>query len=1344
MREYFLISVFVFQVFFGFSQIDEKTSIQDCLLKSDLVIEAEIVENHSFWDFQHRNIYTAFELKIITPLAGFSDKNPKLLLKGGKVDNILQIVSSSPKLKNGDKGIFMLQKLMPQNKISDNTDDLYFLVNSKYSFIFLGDKSQKVESVDLNGFLNETLNEIERISGKTIKNKISAPVLKSAASTHKITGFSPKTVTGGTETTLTINGEGFGDAQDESLVWFTNADNPYQIFTNSDFIILSWSDTHVQMVVPPDAATGKIIVEIDGTKVESTEKLTVKYNVIQQNYKPVYLTNKNNKGGYTFHLHGNVNSFSGAKEIIENSIKNWICATSVPWETGNTLNIEPGSDDICSIQFGDLSGTGGETLGQASYFLESAGSSEPNEYVLSEVDIVFSNSENWCFDNSNISQQQIDFASVVLHELGHAHLIGHVNETNDLMHFSLSNGKTRDIGQNNVLCGEYIVNKSLAYKSNYFQTIKPIITTPPVFSVKKDTLYSTNEYNTYQWLLNGLKINNATQRKYVISTSGEYALEITDENNCWLVSESMNVVKSDPGSTDTVFTFICPSNLTIDCVDNIPEPFNNLTNFVSAGGLATSSPSSLDENTFTWESEVSDNKSCPETITRTYSIQNENGDAVSCEQSIIVNDTENPNLVLGNKIVSCPDDKPEIYTSKIQFEAGLGNSASDNCGLDWTSFKFLRETTDGKKCPETIARWYEIKDKCGNISEAKEKITINDFSIPAIICPPNKIFNYGFADLKNLTGLAYSETENQIPSSGFVEIGISVTDNCTIERVTYKDIKTSFCPTVISRNFYVYDACGNKSFCAQQIEFTTGILLSETHENDGANSLNTGKINLTVTGGIPPYQFNWSNGEISEDIENLSAGLYQVDVKDSNECVATLIITIESEVTAINMSCPSHLTVSCLNEIDKSVFSDYNEFVLAGGSGFSDCSLDISTFSWAGDEIVNGSDCLNIDRTYIIKDSCGTNVSCVQPVTVKDTVPPVLICPVEIAVVGNIKPEPFADYPAFAAAGGFAEDNCGIDESSFEWINDSTDGKTNPETLTRTYQIIDFCGNIANCEQTIKIYNNSGIYINCPDELTMICSDFTPNAVLTFADFIAEGGSAGSFTDFPLVESSFLWEGEENSGTNNCEELIIRKYSVMNENGDYASCEQQIVVQNSPITEINCPENFTIDKKDKLPEAYNSLHDFILAGGNLSDNCGIDTLSFGLLSEYKDTILSPQILERTYFVSDLCGNQDLCVQKINIENTTQTIDIKWNKNFNVKIFPNPNHGKFVIEANGIMNEEVNIEIYNSNGKIVFLNNSATVDGILHKEMDLTDIASGVYYIKITDGNKSDTRSIIVE
>ena len=46
----------------------------------------------------------------------------------------------------------------------------------------------------------------------------------------------------------------------------------------------------------------------------------------------------------------------------------------------------------------------------------------------------------------------------------------------------------------------------------------------------------------------------------------------------------------------------------------------------------------------------------------------------------------------------------------------------------------------------------------------------------------------------------------------------------------------------------------------------------------------TGSIDITPNGGVNPYSFIWSNGEITEDINNLSAGTYWVEIIDSNLC----------------------------------------------------------------------------------------------------------------------------------------------------------------------------------------------------------------------------------------------------------------------------------------------------------------------------------------------------------------------------------------------------------------------------------------------------------------------------
>jgi len=50
------------------------------------------------------------------------------------------------------------------------------------------------------------------------------------------------------------------------------------------------------------------------------------------------------------------------------------------------------------------------------------------------------------------------------------------------------------------------------------------------------------------------------------------------------------------------------------------------------------------------------------------------------------------------------------------------------------------------------------------------------------------------------------------------------------------------------------------------------------------NGNSTGIANATIVGGTAPYMFSWSNGETTEDISNLPAGVYRLDVTDRNGC----------------------------------------------------------------------------------------------------------------------------------------------------------------------------------------------------------------------------------------------------------------------------------------------------------------------------------------------------------------------------------------------------------------------------------------------------------------------------
>ncbi len=70
-----------------------------------------------------------------------------------------------------------------------------------------------------------------------------------------------------------------------------------------------------------------------------------------------------------------------------------------------------------------------------------------------------------------------------------------------------------------------------------------------------------------------------------------------------------------------------------------------------------------------------------------------------------------------------------------------------------------------------------------------------------------------------------------------------------------------------------------------------------------------GSIDLSLDGGTPPFSFKWSNGDFSQDIVGLSAGPYEVLIKDAANCVTTESFfvsqpkTLEIATTVTDASC---------------------------------------------------------------------------------------------------------------------------------------------------------------------------------------------------------------------------------------------------------------------------------------------------------------------------------------------------------------------------------------------------------------------------------------------------------
>ncbi|MCB9317322.1 MAG: T9SS type A sorting domain-containing protein [Lewinellaceae bacterium] len=63
---------------------------------------------------------------------------------------------------------------------------------------------------------------------------------------------------------------------------------------------------------------------------------------------------------------------------------------------------------------------------------------------------------------------------------------------------------------------------------------------------------------------------------------------------------------------------------------------------------------------------------------------------------------------------------------------------------------------------------------------------------------------------------------------------------------------------------------------------------------------NSGAIDLTVSGGTPGYSYTWSNGNISEDLMNLSEGTYTVTVADAANCTSSASGTVGNSPFSIS------------------------------------------------------------------------------------------------------------------------------------------------------------------------------------------------------------------------------------------------------------------------------------------------------------------------------------------------------------------------------------------------------------------------------------------------------------
>jgi hypothetical protein len=385
------------------------------------------------------------------------------------------VVSPSLELSVGDYGIFSV-------KLNDNGQG-YVTVASTQSFIKFNPFENTAKGVfDNYTNIDNLRNEIKSISNQKeiIVKEYDLNVINN--NTFKavpvISSFSPTTVSAGTYTLLTIDGSNFGSTV--GSVMFGKADDGGSTYiTGTGSLIQSWSNTQITVYVPKGATTAKVkVVNSTGEVGTSSGTLTVTYNISGLSYSDSIdytsdLVRNNGVGGYNFTFNTDYYSNTEAVNRYEDVINQWKCETGINWKSNGsatTATACQGSDGINVVTFDNSCGLNSGVLGTCYSFYSACSSSGKLYWKVSEIDVKFDSGTNWNFTSGAPSGAQYDFYSVMLHEMGHGHQLGHVGVASDVMYWSISNGTmkrnftanilklTRFSGNFPVTCVQKVIN----------------------------------------------------------------------------------------------------------------------------------------------------------------------------------------------------------------------------------------------------------------------------------------------------------------------------------------------------------------------------------------------------------------------------------------------------------------------------------------------------------------------------------------------------------------------------------------------------------------------------------------------------------------------------------------------------------------------------------------------------------------------------------------------------------------------------------------------------------------------------------------------------------------------
>jgi hypothetical protein len=439
--------------------------------QATLVVEAQVLDAQSFWDEGHGRLFTRHRLRVFSLLKGNVADTTGLtvLTEGGRLGLDQQSLTNTLRLAPGQQGVFFLMSA-PWAGLPGAVRAAYTPFGSQQGFIEYnpteGTAAEPFRTyAAIDGAFYQSISRLTEQARRVLQPNpalvlASSPPARRGTLAPVITSLAPLSLPAGTGAVLTITGSGFGSSRGTGFVEFKNADDGGATRVKArDADYLSWTDARIEVRVPATANGGQPVsnghpagsglvrvTTTDQLNAESLTPVTIIYalsNVESTDGKVLQRPNHvalNTTGGITFRFGPNFTTNPAVPAAWQRALASWRCQTGMNWEVGtaNTTNaIAEDGQNVVAFDAGAELPT--LVLGRTtSYYRGCFAPSGEVVFWVKEIDMQFDDAATFQFGPGPAVGSQIDFESVAVHELGHAHQLSHLILPGAIMHYAVA------------------------------------------------------------------------------------------------------------------------------------------------------------------------------------------------------------------------------------------------------------------------------------------------------------------------------------------------------------------------------------------------------------------------------------------------------------------------------------------------------------------------------------------------------------------------------------------------------------------------------------------------------------------------------------------------------------------------------------------------------------------------------------------------------------------------------------------------------------------------------------------------------------------------------------------